>query len=44
MHRAFHGLAQVNAAIAELLTDLNEERPIRRFVVMRRQSLEAKVG
>src|SRR6195256_299870 len=29
-HRTFHSLADVNAAIAELLTQLNEERPIRR--------------
>jgi hypothetical protein len=33
-------LAQVNVAIAELLTRLNEERPIRRLGVTRRKLLE----
>jgi hypothetical protein len=36
-HRAFQSLAEVNAAIAELLTRLNEERPIRRLGVTRRE-------
>src|SRR5246127_356471 len=39
-HRIFFSLADVNAAIAELLTQLNEERPIRRLGVTRRQLLE----
>jgi transposase len=39
-HRIFYGLADVNAAIGELLTHLNEERPIRRLGVTRRQLLE----
>ncbi len=30
-HRTFHSLAEVNAAMGELLTQLNEERPIRRL-------------
>src|ERR1700680_775067 len=30
-HRTFHHLAEVNAAIAEMLTRLHEERPIRRL-------------
>jgi transposase len=30
-HRTFYGLADVNAAIADLMTHLNEERPIRRL-------------
>lgn len=34
-HRVFHSLAEVNAAIGELLTRLNEERPIRRLGVTR---------
>lgn len=38
--RIFHSLAEVNAAIAELMTHLNEERPIRRLGVTRRQLLE----
>ncbi|MGY4601560.1 transposase [Bradyrhizobium sp. GM22.5] len=37
--RIFHSLAEVNAAIAELLTRLNEERPIRRLGVTRRKLL-----
>jgi len=32
-HRIFHSLAEVNAAIVELMTRLNEERPIRRLGV-----------
>jgi transposase len=39
-HRTFFGLAEVNAAIGELLQRLNEERPIRRLGVTRRQLLE----
>jgi transposase len=39
-HRIFHSLAEVNAAIAELMTRLNEERPIRRLGVTRRKPLE----
>jgi transposase len=39
-HRVFHSLAEVNAAIGEMLSRLNEERPIRRLGVTRRQLLE----
>ncbi|MGY4601401.1 transposase [Bradyrhizobium sp. GM22.5] len=39
-HRTFYSLAEVNAAIAELLTRLNEKRPIRRLGVTRRKPLE----
>jgi len=39
-HRTFHSLADVNAAIAELMIRLNEERPIRRLGVTRRKLLE----
>jgi len=39
-HRTFFSLAQVNAAIGELLQRLNEERPIRRLGVTRRELLE----
>ena len=39
-HRTFYSLAEVNAAIGELLRHLNEERPIRRLGVTRRQLLE----
>jgi transposase len=39
-HRRFHGLAELNAAIGELLVRLNEERPIRRLGRTRRQLLE----
>ncbi len=39
-HRTFYSLAEVNAAIGELLTRLNEERPIRRLGVTRRRLLE----
>ena len=38
--RTFYSLAEVNAAIGEMLTNLNEERPIRRLGVTRRQLLE----
>lgn len=36
-YRTFHSLAKVNAAIADLLTRLNEERSIRRLGVARRK-------
>src|ERR1700681_2114372 len=39
-HRTFHSLAEVNAAIAEMLTRLNEERPIRRLGATPRKLLE----
>lgn len=39
-HRIFYSLSQVNAAIGELMTHLNEIRPIRRLGVTRRQLLE----
>jgi transposase len=39
-HRRFCSLAEVNAAIGELLQQLNEERPIRRLGVTRRALLE----
>jgi transposase len=39
-HRVFRSLAEVNAAIGEFLRRLNEERPIRRLGVTRRQLLE----
>ncbi len=39
-HRTFYSLAEVNAALADLMTHLNEERPIRRLGVTRRQLLE----
>jgi len=39
-HRRFHGLAELNAAIGELLVQLNEGRPIRRLGRTRRQLLE----
>jgi transposase len=39
-HRTFFSLAEVNAAIGEFLTRLNEERPIRRLGVTRRKLLE----
>jgi transposase len=39
-HRRFYSLAELNAAIGELLKRLNEERPIRRLGVTRRQLLE----
>ena len=38
--RTFYSLAEVNAAIDEMLKNLNEERPIRRLGVTRRQLLE----
>jgi hypothetical protein len=39
-HRRFYSLADLNAAIGELLYQLNEERPIRRLGVTRRALLE----
>jgi transposase len=39
-HRRFYSLAELNAAIDELLHQLNEERPIRRLGVTRRALLE----
>lgn len=39
-NRKFHGLADLNEAIRELLHALNEGRPIRRLGVTRRQLLE----
>ena len=39
-HRIFYSLSEANAAIAELLTYINEVRPIRRLGVTRRQLLE----
>jgi transposase len=39
-NRTFFSLAEVNAAIAEFLTRLNEERPIRRLGATRRKLLE----
>src|SRR5205823_15051322 len=39
-NRTFFSLNEVNAAIGELLRRLNEERPIRRLGVTRRQLLE----
>jgi transposase len=39
-HRTFYSLAEVNAAIGDLMMHLNEVRPIRRLGVTRRQLLE----
>ena len=39
-HRRFYSLAELNAAIGELLRQLNQERPIRRLGVTRRALLE----
>ena len=39
-HRIFYSLSEVNAAIVEWMTHLNEVRPIRRLGVTRRQLLE----
>jgi transposase len=39
-HRRFYSLADLNAAIAELLRQLNDERPLRRLGVTRRALLE----
>jgi transposase len=43
-HRRFYSLAELNAAIGELLHQLNEERPIRRLGATSRQLLEELVG
>ena len=39
-HRVFHSLADVDAALGELMTQLNESQPLRRLGVTRRQLLE----
>ncbi|MCF8709854.1 IS21 family transposase [Rhizorhapis sp. SPR117] len=39
-HRVWHSLAELNAAIADLLTRLNDERVMRRFGQTRRQLFE----
>jgi transposase len=39
-HRRFYGLAELNAAIGEMLRQLNEERPLRRLGVTRRALFE----
>ncbi len=39
-HQRFYSLAELNAAIGELLKQLNDERPIRRLGVTRRRLLE----
>ena len=39
-HRRFHSMTELNAAIGELLQQLNEVRPIRRLGVTRRTLLE----
>lgn len=39
-HRTFYSLGDLNAALVDLLKHLNEERPIRRLGVTRRQLLE----
>jgi hypothetical protein len=39
-HRRFYSLAELNAAISELLGQLNDERPIRRLGVTRRALFE----
>ena len=39
-HRQFFGLAELNAAIGEMLTALNDHRTIRRLGITRRQLLE----
>lgn len=36
-HRQFHGLAELNAAIGDMLIQLNDQRPLRRLGVTRRQ-------
>lgn len=40
-HRTFHSLAELNAAIGEMLTDLNERRVLRHVGQTRRQLFEA---
>ena len=39
-HQVFHSLAELNAAIRDLLVKINDERPLRRLGVTRRQLLE----
>jgi hypothetical protein len=39
-HRRFYSLGELNAAIIELLRQLNDERPIRRLGVTRRALVE----
>ena len=39
-HRRFYSLGELNAAVGELLRQLNEERPLRRLGVTRRALLE----
>ena len=39
-HRRFHSLQELNAAIRELLVQINDRRPIRRLGVTRRQLFE----
>lgn len=39
-HQVFHSLAELNAAIQDLLVKINDERPLRRLGVTRRQLLE----
>jgi hypothetical protein len=43
-HRRFYSLAELNAAIGELLHQLNEERPIRQLGVTRRQLSKSSTG
>jgi transposase len=40
-HQRFYSLTELNAAIGDLLVKVNDERPIRRLGVSRRQLLEA---
>ena len=40
-HRCFYSLAELNAAIWDLLVKVNDERPLRRLGGSRRQLLEA---
>ncbi|MCC7167014.1 MAG: IS21 family transposase [Rhodospirillales bacterium] len=39
-HRRFYGLGELNQAIAEMLAEINDRRPIRRLGITRRQLLE----
>ncbi len=39
-HRTFHGLAELNQAIREMLADINGRRPLRRLGVTRQQLFE----
>ena len=43
-HRTFYSLSDVNAAITDMMTHLNEQRPIRRLGATRRQLLETVDG